>query len=43
MNLEENFNKNYTKISSNYLEISGIMLERERERERERDSQVILF
>jgi hypothetical protein len=41
MNLGENFNKNYTKISSNYLEISGIMLERERERER--DSQANLF
>jgi hypothetical protein len=34
MNLGENFNKNYTKISSNCLEINGIMLERERERER---------
>jgi hypothetical protein len=27
------FNKVYAKISSKYLEISGIMLERERERE----------
>jgi hypothetical protein len=35
MNLGRTLTNNNVKISSNYLEISGIMLERERERERE--------
>jgi hypothetical protein len=36
MNLGETLTKNHVKFPTKYLEISGIMLERERERERER-------